>query len=201
MREAASCSASRAWAGMAVGLALGALSLWYAPREVLDWQAASAWSQPWRLLTAAGVHLSPLHLQANLLGCAVVGMFGVMAGVPRRAAWAWLAAWPLTHAALALNAQLLHYAGLSGVLHAGVAVAALDLACRRDSRQRAIGVAVLAGLAVKLMLERPWLGPAQAVPGWDMPIVPLAHLTGAVAGMLCGAAVQAIAGRDVAGLG
>ena len=198
MRGVASRPAPRVWAGMATGLALGALALWFAPRELLDWQAALVWSQPWRLWTAAVVHLSRLHLQANLLGCAVVGVFGIVAGVPRHAVGAWLAAWPLTHAALALNAQLLQYAGLSGLLHAGVAVVALDLAWRRDGRQRAIGLAVLAGLALKLALERPWLGPAQVVPGWDMPIVPLAHLTGAAAGLLCGAVAQAVAGRQAA---
>jgi rhomboid family GlyGly-CTERM serine protease len=201
MRVAASRPAPRAWAGMATGLALGAVALWFAPRESLDWQAALAWSQPWRLWTAAWVHLSPLHLQANLLGCAAVGMFGIMARVPRHAVWAWLAAWPLTHAALALHPQLLHYAGLSGLLHAAVAVATLDLAWRQRVRRRAVGIAVLAGLALKLVLERPWLGPAQSVPGWDMPIVPLAHLSGAVAGLLCGAVAQALAGRREAGLG
>ena len=201
MSVVASRPAPRAWAAMATALALGALALWFAPRELLDWQAALAWSQPWRLWTAAWVHLSPLHLQANLLGCAVVGMFGIMARVPRHAVWAWLAAWPLTHAALAVQMQLRHYAGLSGLLHAGVAVAAWDLAWRRDGRQRAIGVAVLAGLALKLALEQPWLGPTQAVPGWDIPIVPLAHLTGAVAGIVCGVVAHALAGRREASLG
>lgn len=185
----------RAWASMATGLALGALALWSAPREAFDWQPGLALTQPWRLWTAAFVHLSPLHLQANLLGCAVVAAFGIVAGLPRAATWSWLAAWPLTHAALMLQPRLLHFGGLSGLLHAGVAVAALHLAWRERDRARWLGRAVLAGLVVKLLFEQAWAGPTQAVPGWDIRIAPLAHLTGALAGLLCGAVAQVIAGR------
>jgi hypothetical protein len=168
-----------AWASMAIALALGAVALWFAPREALDWQAPLAWS-PW-------------HLQANLLGCAVVAVFGIAAGLPPRATWAWLAAWPLTHVLLALQAQLLHYGGLSGLLHAGVAIAALELAWQGRGRRRLIGGAVLAGLAAKLLLEQPWIGPTQGVAGWDFRVAPVAHLNGAVAGLVCGAVAQAIA--------
>jgi rhomboid family GlyGly-CTERM serine protease len=183
---------SRAWAAVSIGLALAALALWPAPREALDWQPALALMQPWRLWTAALVHLSPLHLLANLLGCAVVATFGLVAGVPRSAIWAWLAAWPLTHAALALQPQLLHYGGLSGLLHAGVAVVALHVAWRDNGQRRVIGGAVLVGLAAKLLLEQAWLGPTQAAPGWDIRIAPLAHLSGTLAGLLCSALAQAL---------
>ena len=191
---------TRAWAGLSVALALGALALWSVPRESLDWQPALAWSQPWRLWTAAFVHLSPLHLQANLLGCAVVAAFGVVARLPVHATVAWLAAWPLTHAALALQPLLLHYGGLSGLLHAGVAIAAWQLAGRTHLRSRQIGWAVLAGLAAKLALERAWVGPTQAVAGWDIPIAPMAHLTGAVAGLLCASIAQLIVHRPAPAL-
>jgi len=190
----------RAWAGLSVGLALGALALWSVTRESLDWQPALAWSQPWRLWTAAFVHLSPLHLQANLLGCAVVAAFGVVARLPGHATWAWLAAWPLTHAALALQPSLLHYGGLSGLLHAGVAIAAVQLAGRTRLRSRLVGWAVLTGLVTKLVLERAWIGPTQAVAGWDIPIAPLAHLTGTVAGLFCALCAQVIVQRPTRAL-
>jgi hypothetical protein len=46
---------------------------------------------------------------------------------------------------------------------------------------------VLTGLVVKLLLEEPW-GPAlRHGGGWDIATAPIAHTTGAVAGLLCGA--------------
>ena len=188
-------AAPRAWASVAIGLALASLTLWFAPRDALDWQPNLAVAQAWRLWTAALVHLSPLHLQANLLGCAVVAAFGIVAEVPRHASWAWLAAWPLTHAALALQPLLLHYGGLSGLLHAGVAIAALHVAWRQQGRRRLLGGAVLAGLAAKLALEQAWAEPTQAIVGWDFRVASLAHLTGAMAGLLCGTVAQLLAGR------
>ncbi|MFM7531223.1 MAG: hypothetical protein ACKO5J_01775, partial [Rubrivivax sp.] len=56
-------------------------------------------------------------------------------------------------------------------------------------RARAIGAAVLAGLILKLALERPWHGPVQAHAQWDVPVAVVAHLTGAVAGLGCAALV------------
>lgn len=191
---------SRTWAVVSIGAATGALLLWSAPREAFDWQPRFALSQPWRLWTAAFVHWSQLHLMANLAGCAAVAAFGIAAQLPRRATWAWLAAWPLTQAALALQPLLLHYGGLSGVLHAGVAVAALHLAWRAHGRRRGIGWAVLVGLAVKLALERSWQGTTQIVTGWDIPIAPLGHLTGATSGLVCGAIAQLISDRRSRGL-
>ncbi len=131
------------------------------------------------------MHWTPLHLGANLIGCAVVAAFGWAARVPLRASIAWLAAWPLAHAALALQPRLVSYGGLSGVLHAGVAIAAWQLLRQNHGRRRAIGAAVLAGLVVKLLLERPWTAPTQTLPGWDFPVAPLAHASGAAAGLVC----------------
>lgn len=190
MHNNTSRAAPGPWACLAIGLALAALALWPAPREALDWRPDLAMTQPWRLWTAALVHLSPFHLQANLLGCAVVATFGVVAGLPRHATWAWLAAWPLTHAALGLQPELASYSGLSGLLHAGVAVATVQLIWEGTRRERLIGLAVLAGLSVKLILEGAWPGLPRAAAGWDMPIAPLAHLTGAAAGLLCGAGAR-----------
>lgn len=192
MSSAPSQPAARDWAVLSTLLALGALAMYGLPREALDWQPGRMASEPWRAWTAAFVHLSPGHLQANLLGCGVVAMFGIAAGVPRSATLAWLVAWPLTHAALALQPGLLHYAGLSGVLHAGVAIAALWLCRRGTGRSRWIGAAVLAGLALKLGLEQSWLAPTQVQAGWDIRIAGIAHLSGSVAGLACGAVAQAL---------
>lgn len=185
--------APQAWAALATGLALGSVVLWTAPVTAFDWQPRLTWVEPWRIWSAAFTHLSPWHLQANLLGCAAVAAFGVVARLPRHATWAWLAAWPLTHAALVMQPVLNHYSGLSGVLHAGVAIGALHLVWHERGRRRAIGGAVLAGLALKLLLETPWTGAVHSAPGWDIPLAPMGHVSGALSGLVCGAAAQWLA--------
>jgi rhomboid family GlyGly-CTERM serine protease len=156
----------------------------------LDWQPALVFRQPWRAWTAAFVHLSTLHLAANVAGLALVAAFGWVARVPRSAVVAWLAAWPLTQLGLALRPDLASYAGLSGVLHAGVAIAALHLVVAASGVRRAIGGATLAGLVVKVLAESPWGPPVREVPGWDIAIAPFAHASGLVAGLLAGAVVE-----------
>jgi rhomboid family GlyGly-CTERM serine protease len=179
----------RAWGGLAVLLALLALAGWGAPREAIDWQPALALRQPWRAFSAVGVHYSLLHLLANLAGAAAVGALGIAARAPSTAAWAWGAAWPLTQLGLLIEPALVHYGGLSGVLHAGVAVVAVGLLWPPSAPSRRtrhwVGLALLAGLIVKLLLEAPWGAPLRHPAGIDIAVAPLAHASGAVAGLVC----------------
>lgn len=175
--------ASRVWLILCAALAALSLLAWPLPREALDWQPGRVASQPWRAVTAAFVHWTPIHLAANLAGCAVVALLGWRAVLGRREALAGLIALPLTQLGLLLRPELRHYAGLSGALHALVAIAALSLLAR-GGRERLIGAGILLGLALKLALEHP-LGPVlRATPGFDFPVAPLAHLSGALAGAL-----------------
>jgi rhomboid family GlyGly-CTERM serine protease len=183
------------WLALTALLAAAATALWFVPRELLAWQPARALDQPWRLWSAAFVHWTPWHLVANLIGCAVVAAFGIAARVPVRCTLAWLVAWPLSHAALALQPALTSYGGLSGVLHAGVAIAAWQLLRHDSGRRRQIGAAVMAGLLIKLLLERPWGAPTQTVAGWDFAVAPLAHTSGAIAGIVCAALADAVSRR------
>ncbi len=177
--------APRAWLALTLLLALAALGGWWLPRTALDWQPGLAAREPWRALSAVAVHYSALHLAANLAGAALVGALGVVARVPRPIVLAWLVAWPLTQFGLLLRPDLLHYGGLSGVLHAGVAAAALWLLARERGRRQLIGAAVLAALLIKILGESPW-GPAlQQRAGWDIAVAPFAHASGAVCGLLC----------------
>jgi rhomboid family GlyGly-CTERM serine protease len=184
-----------AWLGLAALLAAGALLVWPLPRTVLDWQPGLAFTQPWRAFSAVAVHYSGLHLGANLLGAALVAALGVVARVPARMVWAWGLAWPLTQFGLLLKPELLHYGGLSGVLHAGVAIAALYLLMRGAGAQRWIGAAILVGASIKVVGETPWGAPLRHGGGWDIAVAPLAHATGLVAGLLCAAVAEAFAGR------
>lgn len=177
--------APRAWAALALLLALAALAGWWADPHTIDWQPALAAREPWRAFTAVAVHYSPLHLGANLAGALLVGALGVVARVPWRIVLAWGLAWPLTQAGLLLRPELAHYGGLSGVLHAGVVAAALWLVVHDRGRRQLIGVAILGVLLVKIIGEAPW-GPAvQTREGWDIAVAPFAHASGAFCGLLC----------------
>lgn len=180
---AVSTASPLGWLLLCAALAKLSLLGWLLPREALDWQAGLVTHQPWRAVTAAFTHLTPLHLGANLAGCAVLAVLGARAGLCARAAIAALLALPLTQLGLLLRPDLLRYAGLSGVLHAMVAIAALTLLLR-PGRERVVGAAIALGLAAKLALEDP-LGPALRVTaGFDFAVAPFAHLSGAVAGVL-----------------
>jgi len=180
-------------------LAGGAVLGWWLPAALLDWQPGLALAQPWRLVTAAWVHWSVGHLAANLAGVLVVAALGMAARLPARAAAALVLAWPLTHAGLWVQPALAHYGGASGVLHAAVAVAACwlvvsprpaavdgvgapGMAPAAARQQRAIGLAIVAGLSIKVLLEAPWAGPTVSVRGWDIAVAPVAHASGAIAG-------------------
>ncbi|SHM07256.1 rhomboid family GlyGly-CTERM serine protease [Rhizobacter sp. OV335] len=173
----------RAWALLSASIFLATLAAQAVPKAVLDWQPGLAATEPWRWWTALFVHFSPLHLGANLLGLVLVAMLGLSARVPWPVSAAWFAAWPLTHLALLLQPALRHYGGLSGVLHAAVAIVAVHLLAQRAGRW--IGAAVLGGLCIKVVSESPWLGPVQHTAGWDIGVAPIAHACGLVVGIAC----------------
>jgi len=190
---------TRGWLALAALLALGAgvttfgLERGIVDATALDWQPGQLRQAPWRAITAAWVHYSHLHLLANLAGAALVGALGSIARVPTASVVAWLLAWPLTQLGLLLRPDLAHYGGLSGVLHAGVAVVAVQLVLDATGARRAIGLAIGAGLALKVGLEAPW-GPAlRHPPQWDIATAPFAHASGLAAGLACALAARAVA--------
>ena len=156
-------------------------------REVLGWRPDRAWSEPWRWWSAAWMHLSTTHLLANLSGAVPVAALGWLLQADRRMAWAWALAWPLTHLSLLLQPELLRYGGLSGVLHAGVAVVCLHLlTCDHPPIPRLFAWGLTVGLVAKITMENP-CGPALVHPlGADIAVAPWAHLSGSVAGATLG---------------
>lgn len=166
------------------------MSRW--PSSALDWQPALARTEPWRAWTAVFVHLSTLHLAANLAGSVGVAAWGAVARVPARSVAAWLIAWPLVQWGLLMQPELQHYGGLSGVLHAGVAVVAVHLACAGCRAHRRIAAAVLVVLVAKLLIESPWSGAISHPAGWDIPVAPGAHVSGALAGVLVSALAEGV---------
>lgn len=171
----------RAWAWLAVLLAEGMLLGLLVPAAAWDWQPARAF-EAWRWWTAAFVHLNGLHFAGNFAGLVLVAALGVLGRLPPRAALAWALAWPLGHGLLLMRPEVTHYVGMSGALHAGVAVAATWLVLA--GRRRGVALAIGAGLLAKLLLEVPWGAPVTVSATLGIPVVPLAHAGGAAAGVL-----------------
>lgn len=186
----------RAWLRVAALLAALAMVGGTLPDATIDWQPGRITAEPWRALTPVALHYSLLHLGANLLGCALVAALGRAARVPTRAAWAWLAAWPLAHLGLLAQPALLHYGGLSGVLHAGVAVACVHLLVATTGRTRLIGALLMLGLLSKIALEQPWATVLSHPAGWDIAVAPAAHASGVLAGVLCALAAHGLNGAS-----
>lgn len=172
----------QAWCAVAALLALGSALALGVPAPSLDWQPLLAPREPWRAFSAAFVHYSALHLIGNAAGLALVAAYGAVVRVPPRLALAWLAAWPLTQFGLLVEPALLHYGGVSGVVHAGVAIVSLH---QLGAGRRWIGGAVFIGLVVKVLGESPWGPPLRQFEGFDIAIAPLVHASGLVAGSTC----------------
>lgn len=159
--------------------------------SALDWRPARS-HEAWRWFSAVAVHHSALHLGANVLGVIGVALLGSAGELPPRSAVAWFLAWPATHGALLMQPELTYYAGLSGVLHAGVAVAGVHLLWQRRGAQRLIGAALLAALVIKVGVEAPWRAVLVRPAGWDVDIAPAAHAAGALAGAACAALLEMV---------
>ena len=179
-----------AWCAVALLFALGTALARGRPSAAIDWQPGLWTGEPWRAFSAVFVHYSTLHLAGNAAGLALVAALGAAARVPRRVALAWLAAWPLTQIGLLWQPGLAHYGGLSGVVHAGVAIVCVHL---MFAGHRWLGGAIFAGLLAKVLGESPWAAPLRYPPGWDIAIAPLAHATGLIAGTTCALLAQGLA--------
>lgn len=162
-------------------LSLAALLLFWLPSAltVLQWQReALADGQYWRLLTAHLVHLDVPHLLLNLFGLLLICEL-LWDDMPVDHALTLLMASALGVSLLLwiIQPQLGWYAGMSGVLHglwAGCAGAAL----LRKKNIFYLGALLL--LAAKLAYE----SGHQTGNMTGMPVVPVAHLYGALSGLV-----------------
>jgi rhomboid family GlyGly-CTERM serine protease len=143
-------------------------------------RTALAHGEWWRVLTAHLVHLDLRHLALNLAGLGALWWLYAADARPRD----WLAVALVSALAIGLGLYLLSpsvqwYVGLSGVLH-GIWAAAAVAAWHR---WRTESVVTLAVLAAKLAAEQIF-GPLSAGVSSGLPVVTVAHLYGAVGGLL-----------------
>lgn len=150
---------------------------------------ANDWTQhPWTLWTSAWVHLSTPHLIGNLLALGGVAAAGGVLRPDARCTLAWLLTWPLTQVSLLLWPSVDHAAGLSGLMHAGTMLLAVQLTLGRLPVRgaRLWGALLLAGALTKVVLERGWSQPLVWQADTGIQVVQAAHLTGAFWGVLLG---------------
>lgn len=182
-----------ALAGAALLLLLQALP---ALQPALEYRAATAWSQPWRLATAHLVHVNWTHAAINAAAWWVVARLFA----PELKIRAQLAVMAVAAVAIGAGLALLHpgiawYRGFSGVLHglffAGSVqwlIETLRTPAHRTLRALWLPVVLLAGGAIKVVAEQP-VGSTTPFADWlGAGTVPQAHLFGAAAGAVMGAA-------------
>ncbi len=179
-----------AWCAVAALLGLGSAIAYSVPAAALEWQPGLAASEPWRAFSGALVHYSTMHMAGNAAGIVLVAALGVAARAPWRLALAWIAAWPLTQLGLLVQPEIAHYGGLSGLVHAAVAIICVYLI---GAGHRVLGGAMLAGEIVKVLSEAPWGAPLRHPEGWDIAVAPLAHASGLIAGVLCALVAESLA--------
>ena len=160
---------------------LGVTHQWVNPWLAFD-RAAIEGGQVWRLFTCHLVHLNHWHLLLNLSGLLLCGYFFEDL-LDRFRFWAWLLFCGVS-AGLALyfiDDPLMHYVGLSGILH-GLLILCLLLGLRGNPVLHAIVLAVIAG---RLFSEH--------LPGYDVDylqgwingrVYVNAHLYGAISGVV-----------------
>lgn len=171
---------------LGVGAALASWLLGLAPPAgpALVWKATSWPARPWTLWTSAWVHTSAGSLAGNLLAVLALAVVGASLRAGVACAAALLLAWPLGTLGLLFWPKVATYSGLGGPIHAGAMV--LWSLLFLHSRTRAWSLAVLGAVALKLLIEAAWVQPVAFDPSWGFNVVYAAHLTGAVAGALCG---------------
>ncbi|CAJ0770328.1 rhombosortase [Ralstonia chuxiongensis] len=145
--------------------------------------------QWWRIVTAMWVHLDQWHWLADAM--AAVGLILLLARVlrPQVIVGVLVVCGVLVQIALLNQPTVQWYGGLSGALHGLAAWGGLRLLkpstdVAEDRFSRWIGVALCAGVLVKVWLEQSWLSPIAYDPHWGFGVVRIAHAFGAASGLL-----------------
>jgi rhomboid family GlyGly-CTERM serine protease len=148
----------------------------------------SAWREPWRLLLGHFVHHGRAH---QLLNAGALALWFLLWRQGPGARLLELGVVALgTGVGIALVSERSYVVGLSGLLHGLFAASAL--LAWRDPAQRVTSAVVLVGLAGKIIWEQlsgPSPGTEQLV---GLPVATEAHLCGAAAGVLYGAAASVV---------
>lgn len=187
---------TKRWPGsLAVALAGAALTLLLqavqAVPPALEYRRDLLLEQPWRLISAHVVHINWTHALVNAGAWLVLArLFEVHVNAKQQLLCLVGGGLSISIALALLYPSIAWYRGASGMLHAlyfaGAIVQLADALHRRSRRTALLAAGLLAGGAMKIVLELPrgaftpyaeWLGAAT---------VPQAHLFGALSGATLG---------------
>jgi rhomboid family GlyGly-CTERM serine protease len=184
------------WAAL-VGAALVVVVQGFdAAGAALEYRRALLLAEPWRLITAHLVHVNWQHALSNAAAWWLVArLFGPDLDLSRQLIALLTGALAIDAGLAALHPTLEWYRGLSGVLHAlyfAGATAWLANALVRPRTPTLRGLWLPAALAlggwIKVALEQPAASATPYAEWLGASVVPQAHLFGAAAGTLLGAA-------------
>lgn len=191
---------SRTWLLLCATHGVASMLLWWVREGALDsliWQVETWAEHPWTLWTSAWAHRNTPHLIVNQVALGMLTGIAWVLRPTRMASLAWLAAWPLLQLSLLWWPQIGHSAGLSGLLHAGAAIMAVELILQRVrvEKARRWGLMLAAALVAKLYMAQAWHHPVAWDNSNEMSVVLAADLTG----VLWGTALALVgAGLDAA---
>lgn len=155
--------------------------------NALEYRRALLLSQPWRLITGHFTHLSLLHAMVNSV--ALILLARLFADRMRASEqWAVLLGASLLISLVFWIAMpgLIWYRGLSGDLHALYFAGCVLWLYSSSGRDRWLPIAALAGGTAKVLLEQPWSETFPWASWLGAPVVPQAHLIGALLGSAAG---------------
>ena len=156
--------------------------------DALEYRRALLVSQPWRLFTGHFTHLSLLHAMVN--GIALILLTKLFSERMRAwEQWTVLLCAPIGISLVFWIAMpgLIWYRGLSGDLHALYFAGCVMWLLTAGGRERWLPLAAIAGGTIKMLLEQPWSGETFPWLSWlGAPVVPQAHLIGALLGTAAG---------------
>ena len=168
---------------------VASMLLWWAGDSLVQtmiWRADTWASQPWTLWTSAWVHLNTPQLIVNQIALGTLAAFAWVVRPSWPCTLAWSLAWPLTQGTLLWWPHIGYAVGLSGPLHAGAMILAVQLMLQRIAVPKAgrWGGMLALGVLAKLALEQGWRNPVVWDSANEISVVRAAHLSGAAWGVV-----------------
>lgn len=177
-----------------------ALQGWPGAADSLQYESARNAAEPWRLLTAHFVHLNWRHAMVNAAAWVVLARLFAPDLSAQRQLVAIVAGAAGVGAGLALfYPGFAWYRGLSGALHAlyfaGAGAWSLRALTATPRAAASLPVALFAAGWIKVALEQPRAATLPISAWLGAPVVPQAHLIGALCGTLMALAFAAVDAR------